>query len=446
MYYLLLKIYSNYFTILNIMVFSINNFFDKKNKNSKIVDFQDLDHLDGVSVSAVSAGLYEYKRDDLVLFYFREGANYASVFTQSKIVSENIKWNKKIKAKKLKAILINTRNANALTGSAGYQSLQEFCKLSHKQNIDEEFPKKINSNEIMFACTGTIGEKFPIDIIKKSIPDLIKKIKYTQNKLVWIKAALGIMTTDTKPKLSMAECKIGNTEVKIYGIAKGSGMIYPNMATTLGFIFTDANLSSSLLKQVLKKNIETTFNAISCDGDTSTNDMVSFFSTNKAKNPLIKNIKDPKLNKFNDAVHDVLLNLAKRVTADGEGASKFITINCENCKTEKDAKKISFSVANSTLVKTAIAGEDPNWGRIAMAIGKSGARIDIKKLSIFIGPFQVFVKGSLARNYNEITVSDYMKNESINITIDLGLGNKKFTAYTMDLTKEYVQINADYRT
>ena len=433
------------------MVFSINNFFDKKNKKTKIVDFQDLDHLDGVSISAVSADLYEKKRDDLVLFYFRDGANYASVFTQSKIVSENIKWNKKIKVKKLIALLINTRNANALTGSAGYESLKELSldlskKLSYKQNIDEEIPKNINSNEIMFACTGTIGEKFPVDKIKKSIPDLIKKIKYTQNKLVWIKAALGITTTDTKPKLSMAECKIGNTEVKIYGIAKGSGMIYPNMATTLGFIFTDASLPSSLLKQILKKNIETTFNAISCDGDTSTNDMVSFFSTNKAKNSPVKNIKDPKLKNFNNSVHEVLLNLAKRVAADGEGASKFVTINCENCKTEKDAKTISFSVANSSLVKTAIAGEDPNWGRIAMAIGKSGVRVDIKKLTILIGPFKVLVNGNLAKDYKEIIVSDYMKNESITITIDVGLGNKKFTAYTMDLTKEYVQINADYRT
>jgi len=218
------------------------------------------------------------------------------------------------------------------------------------------------------------------------------------------------------------------------------------MATTLGFIFTDANLSSSILKQILKKNIETTFNAISCDGDTSTNDMVSFFSTNKAKNPIINNINDKKLKNFNNSVHEVLLNLAKRVAADGEGASKFITIKCENCKTEKDAKKISFSIANSSLVKTAIAGEDPNWGRIVMAIGKSGVNINIKKLSIFIGSFKVLVNGNLSRDYNEISVSDYMKNESINITIDLGLGNKKFTVYTMDLTKEYVQINADYRT
>ncbi len=333
----------------------------------------------------------------------------------------------------------------------GYNSLKELSiilskKLSDKQKLDEEIPKVINPKDIMFACTGTIGEKFPIEKIKKTIPNLIQKLKYTQNKLIWMKAALGIMTTDTKPKLSMSECKIGSNDIKIYGIAKGSGMIYPNMATALGFLFTDANISSAALKKILKKNVETTFNAISCDGDTSTNDMVSIFSTNKANNTKIKNANDPKLKNFDKAVHDVLLNLAKRVTADGEGATKFITINCNNCKSQEEAKKISFSIANSNLVKTAFAGEDPNWGRIAMAIGKSNVKVDEKKLSIFIGPFKVFTKGGLSSLYDEIKVSDYMKNESLTITVDLGSGNKKFTAYTMDLTKKYVEINADYRS
>ena len=433
------------------MVFDINNFFDSRNKKSKIGDFQDLDHIDGISISSVSANLYEKKRDDLVLFYFRDGANYASVFTQSKIISENIKWNLKVNSKKISAILVNTRNANALTGSNGYNSLKELSiilskKLSDKQKLDEEIPKVINPKDIMFACTGTIGEKFPIEKIKKTIPNLIQKLKYTQNKLIWMKAALGIMTTDTEPKLSMSECKIGSNDIKIYGIAKGSGMIYPNMATTLGFLFTDANISSAALKKILKKNVETTFNAISCDGDTSTNDMVSIFSTNKANNTKINNANDPKLKNFNKAVHDVMLNLAKRVTMDGEGATKFITINCHNCKSQEEAKKISFSIANSTLVKTAFAGEDPNWGRIAMAIGKSNVKVDEKKLSIFIGPFKVFTKGGLSSLYDEIKVSDYMKNESLTITVDLGSGNKKFTAYTMDLTKKYVEINADYRS
>ncbi len=433
------------------MVFNINNFFDNRNRKTKIADFQDLDHIDGVSVSTVSANLYNQKRDDLVLFYFRNGASYASVYTQSKLVSENIKWNKKIKCKKLSALLINTRNANALTGKNGFIAIKELAnklsnKLTEKQKLDEELPKEINSNEIIFACTGTIGEKFPIDKIKNAIPNLIQNIKYTQNKLIWMKAAMGIITTDTKPKLAMSECKIGPSNIKIYGIAKGSGMIYPNMATTLGFVFTDAKLSSSILQKVLNESIKTTFNAISCDGDTSTNDMVSLFSTNKANNPIIKDFKDSRLNQFRKSLKDVLLNLAKRVAGDGEGASKFISIKCVNAKTEDDAKNICFSIANSPLVKTAIAGEDPNWGRIAMAVGKSNAKIEEKKLSINIGPFNVLVKGNLFQDYDEEKVSEYMQNELLDIIVDIGLGKKDFTAYTMDLTKKYVEINSDYRS
>ena len=200
-----------------------------------------------------------------------------------------------------------------------------------------------------------------------------------------MKAALGIMTTDLKPKLAMEECKIGNKKVRIYGIAKGSGMIFPNMATTLGYIFTDAELSNDILSKLLKKNIETTFNAISCDGDTSTNDMVSIFSTGKIKNSNIKNINEEKIQSFDKALHSVLLNLAKRIVADGEGASKFITIDVLKSKTVEDAKEIAFSIANSPLVKTAIAGNDPNWGRIIMAIGKTSVDIKINKLSIKLG-------------------------------------------------------------
>ena len=433
------------------MVFNINNFFDNRNRKSKVADFQDLEHIDGVSISTVSANLYDQKRDDLVLFYFRDGASHASVFTQSKIVSENIKWNKKIKSKELTALLINTRNANALTGLIGFESIKELAQnlskqLTEKQKLDEEHPKEIKSNEILFACTGTIGEKFPLEKIKNTIPNLINNIKYTQNKIIWMKAAMGIITTDTKPKLAMSECKIGSTNIKIYGIAKGSGMIYPNMATTLGFIFTDASLSSSILQKILGESIKTTFNAITCDGDTSTNDMVSLFSTNKANNSNIKNFRDSRLKDFRQSLTDVLLNLAKRIAADGEGASKFISVNCKNTKTEEDAKKICFSIANSPLVKTAIAGEDPNWGRIAMAIGKTNVRIDEKKLSINIGPFKVLVKGDLYKDYDEKIVSEYMQNELIDIVVDIGLGKKDFTVYTMDLTKKYIEINSDYRS
>jgi len=414
-------------------------------------DFQDLDHIDGLSISTTCANLYSKPRDDLVMFYFRDGANYASVYTQSKIVSENIKWNLSIKSKKIKSLIINTRNANAFTGMEGYQGLKEIAEetslqLSKKQKEDEDHPKNILPNEILFGCTGTIGEKYPTKKIKNSIPNLISKIKYTQTKLIWMKAALGIMTTDSKPKLAMEECSIGNKKIKIYGIAKGSGMIFPNMATTLGYVFTDANLSNDILNELLKNNIETTFNAITCDGDTSTNDMVSIFSTGKIKNFKIKDINDKKIKNFSVALHSVLLNLSKRIVADGEGASKFITINVIKSKNEKDAKKIAFSIANSSLVKTAIAGEDPNWGRIIMAIGKSEVNINLKKLSINFGDIKVIAKGQLVNNYSETEVAKYMKKHSIDISINLNIGLKKFTAYTMDLTKKYIEINADYRS
>ena len=414
-------------------------------------DFQDLEHIDGLSMSTTCANLYSKQRDDLVLFYFRNGANYASVYTQSKLISENIKWNLKINKKKIKALLINTRNANAFTGKDGFKGLKILAddlsqELTQKQKNDEENPVKIESDEILFACTGTIGEIFPTEKIKKSIPDLIKKIKYTQNKYIWIKASMGILTTDLKPKLAMEECYIGNKMVKIYGIAKGSGMIFPNMATTLGFIFTDATISSSILKQLLKQNIQKTFNAISCDGDTSTNDMVSVFATGEVANSNINSAKDKKLSDFNSSLFNVLLNLAKRVTADGEGASKFISIKVKNCKTEEDAKKICFSIANSPLVKTAIAGEDPNWGRIIMAIGKANVSLNPNKIAIKFGNITIIENGKLSNSYNEIEAADYMKGEKIDLLVSLNLGKKEFTSYTMDLTKKYIEINSDYRT
>ncbi|MDC0436338.1 bifunctional glutamate N-acetyltransferase/amino-acid acetyltransferase ArgJ [Candidatus Pelagibacter sp.] len=434
------------------MAINLGNFINSQNMDSKMGDFQDLDHLDGVSISTTSANLYNNSRDDLVMFYFREGANYASVYTQSKIISENIKWNLNLKGKKIMALIINTRNANAFTGKKGYQGLKEIAdevalQLSIKQKNDEEIPKKIKPNQILFGCTGTIGEIFPTEKIKKNIPNLIKKIRYTQNKYIWIKAALGMITTDLKPKLAMEECKIGNTKVKIYGVAKGSGMIYPNMATTLGYVFTDANISSNILQKLLKKNIETTFNAISCDGDTSTNDMVSAFSTAEAKNRIIENINNPALKDFDNCFHSVLLSLAKRIAADGEGASKFITIKVNGSKTQDDAKKIAFSIANSPLVKTAIAGNDPNWGRIVMAIGKANIDIKINKLSIRLGLIKIIEKGQLSKLYIEDDAKVYMREEKkIDIVIDLNIGKKSFTAYTMDLTKKYIEINSDYRS
>ena len=433
------------------MGLNLPNFLLSKSKNKRMLEYQDLDHIDGVSISSVCANLYKDTRDDLVMFYFRDGANYASVYTQSKIISENIKWNLNQNSKKIYSLLVNARNANCFTGRQGYRSLEKIADqisqgLTAKQKEDEDNPKIIKPKEIIFGCTGTIGEIFPEDKIKNKIPILVKNIRYTQNKYIWMKAALGIMTTDTQPKMSMENCKIAGSSVKIFGIAKGSGMIQPNMATTLAYIFTDANVSNEILKKLLKKNISTTFNAISCDSDTSTNDMVSIFSTGKVKHPRIKNYNDKRIRYFEEALKKVLLSLAKRVVSDGEGASKFITINVENCKNEDDAKKIGFSIANSPLVKTAIAGEDPNWGRIVMAIGKSNVLINLEKLSIKFGEFSIINNGKLNLNYNESDIVNYMKNDNIDININIFKGSKKFTTYTMDLTKKYIEINSDYRS
>ena len=433
------------------MGINLTNFLSSKSKSKRMMEFQDLDHIDGVSISAVSANLYNSPRDDLVMFYFRDGANYASVYTQSKVISENIKWNLGQKVKKIFSLIVNTRNANCFTGKQGYKSLEKIAelaslKLTEKQKEDEDYPKKIKSKEIIFGCTGTIGETFPEEKISSKIQELINKIKYTQNKYIWMKAALGIMTTDTQPKMAMEECSIGNSEIKIFGVAKGSGMIQPNMATTLAYVFTDADIPNDILKKLLKKNISNTFNAISCDSDTSTNDMVSIFSTGKSKHPKINNINDEKIKNFDIALNKVLLNLAKRVVADGEGASKFITIDIQGCKNENDAKKIGFSIANSPLVKTAISGEDANWGRIIMAIGKAGVQINFEKLSIKFANISVVQNGKLNPNYNENEVSDYMKGDSIDISIDISSGSKSFKVYTMDLTKKYVEINGEYRS
>ena len=411
------------------MGFNITNFLSSKSKDRKMTEFQDLDHLDGLSISSVSANLYDSKRDDLAMFYFRDGANHASIYTQSKIISENIKWNLNQKAKKIYSLIVNARNANSFTGDQGYKSMKTIAELisdelKKKQKEDEDNPEKVKPKNIIFGCTGTIGEKFPLDKIKVNIPELVKKIQYTQNKYIWMKAALAIMTTDTQPKMAMEECFIGKTPVKIYGIAKGSGMIHPNMATTLAYIFTDADIPNYILKKLLKKNSENTFNAISCDGDTSTNDMVSIFSTGKARHSKIDNISNNIIKDFDEALNKVLLNLAKRIVADGEGASKFISIKISKSKSEQEAKKIAFSIANSSLVKTAIAGEDPNWGRIIMAIGKADASVNPEKISIKFGNFIVVQNGKLYSKYIESEVADYLKNTNIEIEVNVASGSK----------------------
>ena len=433
------------------MTLNLKNLLNPKIKPSKMGEFQELQPIDGLEISAVSADLYGDGRDDLTLFYFKEGANYAGVYTTSKVTSASINWNLNIKRHFVKALMVNTKNANVFTGTKGAQGLKEIAHTLSKSltlkssQSPEGVSEVVKIKDLLFASTGVIGEEFPYLKIKNRISELVKKLKTKQNKFVWFKAASAIMTTDTRPKVAYEECKIGNKLIKIAGIAKGSGMIAPNMATMLAFIFTDANIPSVFLKSILKKNIATTFNSITVDSDTSTNDMVGIFATGKANNSKIYNVLDPKLQDFEKALHRLNLNLAKQIIVDGEGAKKFITINTIGARSTSMAKNVGFAIANSPLVKTAIAGEDPNWGRIIMAIGKSGENIVANKIQLKIGNYLVAEQGKVEKNYVESEVKEYMKWDSVNIEVNLNLGNAEYKVYTCDFTHDYISINADYR-
>ncbi len=433
------------------MTINLKNFLSDKSKLSKMGEFQDLKPLDGLEVSSISADLYDNGRDDLALFYFKEGANYATLTTSSSIVSETITWNEKSNKKVIKALLVNTKNANTFTGKQGYEAIDLVAKslsknLTLRESKKEEgISETIKIKDLIFASTGIIGEKFPVEKIANRMSELVAKLRDDQNKLIWIKIASAIMTTDTKPKLAYEEFTFNNKIIRIAAIAKGSGMIAPNLATMLSFIFTDADIPSNLLKTLLKKAVANTFNAITVDSDQSTNDMVSIFSTRKIKIGHNRGINDPVIQKFETSLKNVCLNLAKQIVVDGEGAKKFLTIKVLNAKSILSAKKIAFSVASSPLVKTAVAGEDPNWGRVVMGIGKSGERVDKNKISIKFGEFLLSENGAAVENVNLEKIRDYMKWDSIVIEINLNSGSDFFDCYTCDFTHDYIDINADYK-
>ena len=432
------------------MTINIKNFLNDK-KLSKMGEFQSLKQIDGLEMASISADLYEDGRDDLALFYFTKGANYATLTTSNSITSEFIPWNNSSHKKIIKGLLVNTKNANTFTGKQGKESIDILAKnLSRVLTIKESKNKKgtsetVKIKDLIFASTGVIGEEFPVDQIKDRLPDLVDRLRTEHNKMYWIKMASAIMTTDTKPKLAYEEIIIGDELIKISGIAKGSGMIAPNLATMLSFIFTNADINSNLLKTLLKRAASNSFNAITVDSDQSTNDMVSIFSTRAIKLGQNISLNDKVVQKFEVALKKLCLNLAKQIVVDGEGAKKFVTINVINAKSLGSAKNIAFSIANSPLVKTAIAGEDPNWGRIAMGIGKSGEIVDQKKLKIKIGDFVVAENGKISETYDEKKLKEYMQWGSIEIEINLKLGNDAFKCYTCDFTHDYIDINADYR-
>ena len=433
------------------MTINLKNFLNDKRKMSKMGEFQELKQIDGVEISSISADLYGDGRDDLTLFYFKEGANYAMLSTTNSIVSETINWNEKSNKKSIKALLVNTQNANTFTGKQGLESLDEIAKnlsktLTIKESKSEDgVDEAVKIKDILFASTGVIGEKFPVDKINGSIQTLVDKLKEEQNKLIWMKIGSAIMTTDTKPKLAYEQFTAGNKIIRIAGIAKGSGMIAPNLATMLSFIFTDVDLPSNILRSLLKRSVSNSFNAITVDGDQSTNDMVGIFSTKRVKIGQNRNIADPIIQKFEMALKKLTLNLAKQVVVDGEGAKKFVTVKVINAQSILSGKKIAFSVANSPLVKTAIAGEDPNWGRVIMGIGKSGENIDKNKLTVKFGEFLVCEKGQISESYDEQKIKEYMEWDSVLIEINLNQGNDSFECYTCDFNKDYIDINVNYR-
>ena len=430
------------------MKINLKNFLSTNKRTSKMGDFQEIKHIEGLQVSSVSADLYRNERDDLSIFYFPNGSNYAVAYTQNSIVSESIIWNRENTKNNIKALVVNTKNANTFTGEQGLNSLDEIAKTlveTLKKYESENEYEKTKIKDILFASTGVIGEKFPIEKIKSNIPNLISNLKINQNKLIWLKMASAIMTTDTKPKVAYSEIKFGDKIIRIAGIAKGSGMIAPNLATMFSFIFTDADISTLVLNKYLNKVLSNTFNAITVDSDTSTNDMVAIFSTKKIKNKKLNTISSKEALKFEKALRTVCLDLSKQIVVDGEGAKKFITVKIINSTTIEKAKKIAFSIANSPLMKTAVAGEDPNWRRILMGIGKSSEKIDQKKIVIKLGGFIVAENGKISESYDEEKLKEYMKWDSIFIEVDLKQGHEKYECYTCDFTHDYIDINAHYR-
>ena len=433
------------------MTINIKNFLNEKTKLSKMGEFQNLKQIEGLEMASISSDLYKDGRDDLALFYFTKGANYATLVTSNSVTAEYIPWNNNSHKKIIKGLLVNTKNANTFTGKQGKESIDVLAKnLSRILTIKESKNKKGTSDivkvkDLIFASTGVIGEEFPVEKIREHLPGLVDRLRSEHNKMYWIKMASAIMTTDTRPKLAYEEIIIGDELIKISGVAKGSGMIAPNLATMLSFIFTNADINSNLLKTLLKRAAANSFNAITVDSDQSTNDMVSIFSTRSIKIGQNISLNDKVVQKFEVALKKLCLNLAKQVVVDGEGARKFITINVINAKSLGSAKNIAFSIANSPLVKTAVAGEDPNWGRIVMGIGKSGEIVDQKKLKIKIGNFIVAENGKISESYDEQKLKEYMQWDSIEIEVNLKLGNDAFKCYTCDFTNDYININADYR-
>ncbi len=405
------------------------------------VALPDLPPLAGVRLAAAAAGIRYQGRTDVVMIELAPSTTVAGVFTSNKCPGAPIDWCRTaLKGGKARGVVINAGNANVFTGKAGEQACVATAQAAAKLL---DCPAK----QVFLASTGVIGEVLPHQKLVAALPGLQKKL----DDGAWEDAARGIMTTDTFPKGATRTAQIGETTVRISGIAKGSGMIAPDMATMLCFIFTDAKLPADAMQTMLRKGTDRSFNCTTVDSDTSTSDTVLLFATGQAKHPRIpsgdgNNARNRMLKDFARALDEVLLDLALQVIRDGEGAQKLVRIDVSGAVTAKSAKRVAMAVANSPLVKTAIAGEDANWGRIVMAVGKAGEPADRDKLSVGVGGTWMARDGGVVPGYDETPVVAHMKGKEVEIAIDLGLGRGKATAWTCDLTHGYIDINGSYRS
>lgn len=395
--------------------------------------------VDGVRFATGAAGIRYAGRTDVLLALFDAGTTVAGVFTTSKCPSAPVDWCRaKLSGGLARALVVNSGNANAFTGRRGAAAVVATAEHAAAAAA-------VSTDEIFIASTGVIGE--PLDAGK--FDGVLARLTASASPDAIADAAAAIMTTDTYPKLATATAEIGGVPVTINGIAKGAGMIAPDMATMLAFVFTDAPVAAPVLQHLLGEKVATTFNAITVDSDTSTSDTLMMFATGAAAArgaPRIETADDPGLVGFAEALGSLLLDLAHQVVKDGEGARKFISITVEGAESDAAAKRIALSIANSPLVKTAVAGEDANWGRVVMAVGKAGERADRDRLAIWFGGVRVAHEGLRDPDYDEAQVSALMRRPEVPIRVDLGLGVGRATVWSCDLTKDYVAINGDYRS
>ena len=401
--------------------------------------FPELPEIPGVRLATAEAGIKYCGRKDVLLVDLVEGTNIAGVFTKSKCLSAPVDWCKKhIENGTARGILINSGNANAFTGMRGWEASKKSAELT-AQSLG------CKASEIFLASTGVIGE--PLDASKFEL--VLSELSESLNPRNWLDAGKAIMTTDTFPKVFSQVIKIDDSEIVVNGIAKGSGMIEPDMATMLAFIFTNAPIAQKVLQEILTQSVENSFNSITVDSDTSTSDTVLLCATGKIPNSNfspINSLSDSRVESISKVIEKVSTDLAHQIVKDGEGATKFVEVNVTGAQSEGSAKVIAKSIANSPLVKTAFAGEDPNWGRIVMAVGKAGEPADRDRLSIWFDNVQVAEQGDRYPNYSEADAANVLKQSEFKVTVDIGVGSGIATIWTCDFTKNYVAINGDYRS